>query len=323
MEKKYDLIQHPFNIEKQEDALLFRKDNNYEYRFTYEVFSKKIESTFHENKNFIEIEITNNSCEVISEIRGIHKFDTAADFFVPIPEESKAFYKEFHENLISSDLERVTQLSQRINEYLENNTFPPLPVPVTSVVSHFENYNSTSSKSSQRDQITAIKIRYGDPIPLEPKANSRDLFKSICGEETYNVQDSFLSNFILNNPIFRFKQLEEEYKKQPENVKNSLKHSYLKKAITLHAYFCTLGPWNSCWVKFGYDPSKDQENYKFQTIKLKSNDPKIQLCDNEEIINEVEKNKDWYLFKNCDSKNGFISEALFNFIKFKLHKGLE
>ncbi|KAJ2088306.1 tau 95 subunit of transcription factor TFIIIC [Coemansia sp. S100] len=40
------------------------------------------------------------------------------------------------------------------------------------------------------------------------------------------------------------------------------------------AYVMNLGPWRSCWIKFGYDPREDEGAYKYQVLDMRRKAPK-------------------------------------------------
>nr|CAH7759259.1 unnamed protein product [Callosobruchus chinensis] len=47
----------------------------------------------------------------------------------------------------------------------------------------------------------------------------------------------------------------------------------LKILLPAVAYYCTLGPWRTTWIRYGYNPQKDFNSRKYQTLdfRLKSN----------------------------------------------------
>jgi len=66
MDRPFELVQYPFKVHDQSDLLLYRSGDDFEMRFSKEVFSKRVAST-HVNpcKNYIELEITDDEIAVI------------------------------------------------------------------------------------------------------------------------------------------------------------------------------------------------------------------------------------------------------------------
>ena len=48
--------------------------------------------------------------------------------------------------------------------------------------------------------------------------------------------------------------------------KSEVPGKYLKLVLPVVAYYFSSGPWRNQWIKYGYDPRKDQEAAKFQTL---------------------------------------------------------
>ena len=48
--------------------------------------------------------------------------------------------------------------------------------------------------------------------------------------------------------------------------KSQVPGKYLKLVLPVVAYYFSSGPWRNQWIKYGYDPRKDQEAAKFQTL---------------------------------------------------------
>lgn len=317
MTKGFKLVHHPFNIEEREDALLFRKQDNFEIRFSPDIFSKKIESTKSVgSRKYIEIETIDGKCEMLSETNEIHEFLTPADFYVEINQNSREFYENIYENLMDDDLEKLTSHAEKMTEFLKTNNFPECPAPLITTALHYENF-TTSSTGASGDSYSSTQIRFGDDIPCQVPTETREYISKGLGEEGYEVQDRFLNHYFRNTAITKYKNIEIEYQKiSSARDKELVKLTYLKKCLSMHAFYYTSGPWRHCWVRLGYDPACDRQNYKFQLLNVKSTN--FQLIEYPDIIAEVEKNIDWYLLKECDATDGFISEALRNLILYKI-----
>lgn len=45
------------------------------------------------------------------------------------------------------------------------------------------------------------------------------------------------------------------------------------------AYYCTMGPWRTCWIKYGYNPVKDFNSRIYQTLDFRiRTSGKFPLC---------------------------------------------
>lgn len=133
------------------------------------------------------------------------------------------------------------------------------------------------------------------------------------------MQDRFLCGFFAENKIAKFKQVQESFSGVPNlEGQELLKQTYLKKCVALHAFYYSAGPWRHCWVAFGYDPSTDRANYRHQSVALEGMASPFQLVEYPAIIEEVERNMDWYVLKECDPTAGFISKALRSLISYRV-----
>ncbi|ELA41409.1 uncharacterized protein VICG_01514 [Vittaforma corneae ATCC 50505] len=315
MEHKIEWVLYPFKIHKKDDALLFRLENGFEMRFTRDIFSKRVYSTQVElYRNVIELEITNEKVKIISQIQKINKFETPADFYVPIVQSTREFYESIHSSLINSNLNVLLEKSIEVKKYIREKGFPEIPLPITTTSSHFENFDSAVCKHDNFPRIPIKRVKYGEMIPDSYPEESFQLLKKYLTKEQFELQDSFYRSFFTSTSIARFKAVANQYEKCKLLFKQSISLNMLKRCIGLHAYFTTSGPWRKCWIRFGFDPSLDQNCYQFQLVEMRSKKASFQIFQRPEIIAEVSKNKEWYLLKECDPIDGFISKALKNFI---------
>lgn len=315
MDREFEWVHYPFKIHKKEDLLLFRVKDRFEMRFTKDVFSKRVRSTpVEHNKNIVEVEITDNEAKIISKLEKIEEFKTAADFYVPIGQEAREFYESIHRSLISNDLNSLFDESIRVEEYIKENGFPEIPLPITSTSSHFENFESAICKFENFPKIPVERVKFGDPVPKAyPKEAMRLLQKNLTKEQ-FELQHSFYQQVFQKTPISRFRTIVEEYEKRDINFKQGISLNMLKRCVAVHAYFIVSGPWRKCWIRLGFDPSQDPDCYVYQAVEMRSKKANFQLFQRPEIIAEVSKNKAWYLLKECDPIDGFMSQALKNLI---------
>lgn len=320
----YDLIHHPFNVINPEKSMIKKTSDGFELYFDNNIFSKKIYSNLNTSiKNYIEIEIfENGDCKMISETNELHEFTTPADFFIEKNFKTKKFYSEVYKNIITeNNLENLEKYALEFDNFCKNEFIPEYPVPITTISSHFENFNMNNIKNFENNSYSSIQIKFEDEIPKEyPKEIKNQILKEI-GNEKYYLQEKIFNNFFKKNKIVKIKEIENLYYKiLNEEEKKMITYTFFKKAIILHAYLYINGPWRHCWVAMGYNPTMNQKNYKYQTLYKKGTHIPYQLIEYPEIIKEVEKKPDWFLLKKCHSSHGFISKALQDFILFAIKK---
>lgn len=319
MEHKTEWVLYPFKIYKKEDALLFRLENGFEMRFTRDIFSKRVRSTqVNPQRNILELEIADGEVKIISQIKKIDKFETPADFYIPIKQDTREFYESIHHSLINSNLDILIEKSIEVGKYVRENGFPEIPLPITTTSSHFESFSSAVCKRDSFPKIPIKRVKYGEAVPDSYPEESFQLLKKYLTKEQFKLQDLFYRTFFATTSIARFKAVADQYEKCELSFKKSISLNMLKRCIGLHAYFTTSGPWRKCWVRFGFDPSLDQDCYQFQLVEMRSKKANFQIFQKPEVIAEVSRNRDWYLLKECDPIDGFISKALKNFIIYTI-----
>lgn len=319
MASSFDWVEYPFRVKKKEDILLFRLENGFEMRFTRDVFSKRVASTPVElHKNVVEIEINGEDGRIVSEIKKLNRFITAADFYIPVSEEASNFYGSIHNSLISANIDTLIEKSIEVDKYVLKHGFPEIPLPFAVTGSHFENFESAMSKPDTFPKLPIARMRFGDPIPNTHPAVSFDILKNLLSDDQFGAQESFYTSYFESNQISRFRFIARQYEAGGANFKQRISLNILKRCICLHAYFVISGPWRKSWIRFGVDPSADQEYYKYQLIEMRTKRANFQIFQRPEIIAEVEKNKSWYLHTECDPVDGFISKALKNFIVYTI-----
>lgn len=326
MPEEFDVVHYPFKVKSKDDVLLYRVEDGYEMRFTRSIFSKRVCSSVNSlQKKYIEIEIDEKGIIALSEFQTIHEFITPADFYVPQCEDALKFYSEVHSSLVGDDLERLTKMAVEIDKKVKSGkSFPEFPLPISTTMSHFENYKTASAKLETFPHVPIIQIKSGDQVPCQASRESESVIRSVLSRDQYNAQEQFYKSFFGSMPISRFRTVAEKYDKSPSDLKDSISLNILKRCVGLHAYFFTSGPWRKCWVRLGYDPTTDSENYKYQVVEMRTKKANFQIFQRPEIEAEVVKNKEWYVLKEFDPVDGFVSKALKNFIIYTIdEKGIQ
>lgn len=48
-----------------------------------------------------------------------------------------------------------------------------------------------------------------------------------------------------------------------------LSNEYAKVLLPAVGFYCTMGPWRTCWIKYGYNPLKDFGSRIYQTLDFR------------------------------------------------------
>lgn len=320
MFQNFELVRYPFKVKNEADVILFRVENSFEMRFSRELFAAKVLATPLNNlsKTFIEIEINGKEARIISETKRIHDFQTPADFYTPANNASKAFYEKIHSAIIGNDINNLLNTAIEISEEINESGFPELPLPLTTASSHFENYETAIGKLENFPKIPIVQVKHGDEIPQDFPIQAMSLLKNHLSVEQFQAQQFFYERFFQVTPITRFKTIAMDFEMTDTLFKRKISLNVLKRCIGLHAYFVVSGPWRKSWIRFGYDPRLDQSNYRYQSIEMRSKRANFQIFQKPEIVAEIMKNKEWYLLRECDPVDGFVSKALKNFIIYTI-----
>lgn len=310
------LVLYPF-CSTVNEINLFRIGKGFEIKFSKNLFSKKVNSRVKDiSRNYFEIEIDENTSEghINSVFSCLHEFTEPADFYLEM--ENKAYYEDIYKKLIDDDLNQVVGLSSKI-DLLGKSGFPEFFQPVLSTAGHYENYKNLV-KYKDHEQISTVGVKDFFAIPVGPKEGSLEIAMKFLTSDNFEEQNLFYTKIFSLFPIIRFKNIKKYYEESNLVNNNRISIHLLKRCIQLHAYYCLQGPFRKCWIKFGYDPVLDFNNYKYQIFESRIKKVNFQIFERPEIIYEVEKNMDWYVCKEFDSKEGFVSLALKNFIIYVL-----
>lgn len=307
------LVKHPFFIQNKEDALLFKTKNTLEYHFDETVFSKKITAEVSENNyGFVECEYDDDgNVVVLNEFQSVYEFKELADFVIKEPEASKTFYKDMHEILLETDLDRFIGNAEKLNEYLKTKNFP-IYYPHKFIKAKHWDMDLQIKQIGDVNRVKAYTIKIEDEIPLKHPENVKDNFIKNNSAELYEKTSAFIREHFKEN-ILSTKDIENKFEmhKTGEFTQYALRYTLVE-----HYYILNEGPWRRCWIKFGYDPKADQENYIYQKIDVNNKNLHFQIKNNSELVQEIEKKRDWYIKKKFDAKNGFLHEACLKLINY-------
>jgi len=312
-------VHYPFKIHETVDALLFRLKDGFEMRFTDDIFAKRTVSTpVDTHRSMVEIEIDGEDGRIVSEIRKINRFETPADFYIPVADDARSFYESIHSSLISETLDDLIAKSVEVSKHVREHGFPEIQIPVTIASGHFENFESAAQRAEGHQRLPISRMKFGEQVPTQYPEEALAILRKYLTEEQLEAQASFYRAYFDSTPISRFRFIARAYEAVDQSIRQAIPLSLLKRCICLHAYFVTSGPWRKCWVRLGFDPSVDQENYRYQLIEMRSKRANFQIFERMEIEAEVCKNRGWYLVDECDPVDGFVSKALKNFIVYTI-----
>jgi hypothetical protein len=101
------------------------------------------------------------------------------------------------------------------------------------------------------------KIKWGQPVPesMSQLVSSDTDYVSVMSQYCAVLEAKFNERPIWSGSALR-------------GCLSPSKHAALK-ALGLVAYTYTEGPWRRLWIKFGYDPAREHESYKYQMVDFR------------------------------------------------------
>lgn len=48
-----------------------------------------------------------------------------------------------------------------------------------------------------------------------------------------------------------------------------ISNDYARNILPAVGYYCTMGPWRTCWIKYGYNPLKESGSRIYQTLDFR------------------------------------------------------
>ncbi|KAF7683132.1 General transcription factor 3C polypeptide 5 [Astathelohania contejeani] len=317
MTDNFDMVEYPFKIKDDDPLYLESGDGVYETRIVNTLESKKIYATPKNNESTIfHIRIENGKAEIVGRTETVYEFVTPADFYIPIPQETKNYYNELYDRMIYSELDDFL-------EYTKSIPLNPIPLyvpPVLSSGSIFQTYqfkNYITQKSSNRQ---AIQIRIEDSVPEAFTSPNEIKLRDKYGEDIFKEIKNIIDSFITNNPIFKLRNLHKIILNNDFFKKENISIYKTREFVPCLAYYYTSGPWKGCWVRLGYDPKLHKENFKYQIIGFKRICKARMLYEIEDVYSEINENQNIYTNDVFDYSNGFLKVEALELIKKRLSK---
>ncbi|KAJ2550040.1 tau 95 subunit of transcription factor TFIIIC [Coemansia sp. RSA 1933] len=246
---------------------------------------------------------TSTTAEVVGIISKTVRFRKLADFQV-VPPPSDPMWV-FSKVIPSLDLEGIKELGQGTlfnSDTDTKNAYIPAPfldrrawpaqVPLSSHssdtpgASNAESSTATKSRKTEaantaQRTFNVVEIKYSSPtVPTEPNPDA--------------LRD------IKDTPKELLDKLKEILEKQPVISRNAMSVfasnseipiNRLNNAMATVSYLMDSGPWRSCWIRFGYDPRKHEDAYRYQMIDMRGMNSKEQGNVKRGVMRGVSKNQ--------------------------------
>lgn len=308
-DKKFTLLDLPLPIESPSD-ITTTEPLKIQLHITPNIDSKTLTSSKKRGTFFY---IKTNPLRIENITHEKQEFITPADFHIGF--QDPHFHEMYHKTIGVAPEDTI--------EYYKNiNVIAKAPVAYPSILSSHTPYKTIPMKfkvNKTEYDVKIVEYVFGDSdIPTEPikeyyekMKESRFFDKIIC-----HLRQIFEERPILNktNELLDVKLFNEKY---DLNISKYFYYSFLP----LVAYFTKKGPWQRCWIKFGYDPRKDYLNYKYQRIsKYKIGNIKDFLNFMPDIEKNVLENESKYISKNYCDDMGFFKKELIKYLKKSARK---
>jgi len=206
--------------------------------------------------------------EVIGPVETTYKFNGLCDFqYLPMVKNSDTEgFDSIKEKIVLNRLPSTKDLS---NDIETTPLFlPPMSFSRTDTVQdyHFRKEvrdvktskdlpDNIIGRTRQRRSLYNCFLTFdAEKVPEKPNEAAKEQL------ENFGVEQKFIE---------KVKELFEDQKmwlKAELLHKSQVPGKYLKLVLPVVAYYFSSGPWRNQWIKYGYDPRKDQEAAKFQTL---------------------------------------------------------
>ncbi|KMV65702.1 DNA binding factor subunit TFIIIC1-like protein [Encephalitozoon cuniculi EcunIII-L] len=317
MIKDFDIVECPFQADKCVLPLV-KTDAGYEMRICNRPDAKKIVATKDKKcKGYFHLEITEDKCRMVGYTENLYSFVTPADFYLPVPQETKEFYSEIYSKMVYGDMDQCMEIAKTFDKSYRDEEIPMYPVPIISTVESFENYNFKDFKGGKDRAGDTVHVGYEDRIPEGPTEGLPGRLEKLHGADVMRLQEQLFSHLFSIHPILRISNIIRMFKSDERAAEMGFSDWKIKKFLPLHAYFIDSGPWRGCWARFGVDPKRDQSNFRYQIYDSRKSGRTFQVFEAENVVNEVERNRSWYLADEPNFRMGFHTKALLNLLRFR------
>lgn len=240
--------------------------------------------------------------------------NSLGDFFLPFPESSVNFYMEMQKYLsVPLEYKQDSWASEKIESI---GDIPFFPIPIISLAGVFKQYNFKEFGVSRKRVRLASRISIEDKILMAPKDALVEKIKNMIGQSFSEIVVCLQKAFKLH-PIWSVAQIENECKKKYSSIFKTCKWSMAKNALCVIGYTYTTGPWKKLWIRYGYDPRKDPDSFRYQVYVWKNISKAFMIRDNSEIFEKIISTPE-YRSKKFDSVQGFLTKQALTYIHGKM-----
>ena len=317
MQRGFDIVECPFGAE-QCVLPLVRTDAGYEMRICSKPDAKKVVATrSKECGGYLHVVIDGGVCRAAGYTENMYVFVTPADFYLPVPQETRAFYSEVYSKLVHGSMDQCMEAAEMFGDGFWDGEVPAYPVPILSTVESFENYNLKDFRGGRDRTGDTIHAGYDDEVPCEPVEGLLARLERLHGAAAIGLQEQLFGRVFSTHPVLRISNIIRMFKADERAGEMGFSDWKIKKLLPLHAYFIDSGPWRGCWARFGFDPRGDADNFRYQIYDSRKSGRTFQVFEAENVVQEVERNRAWYLAGEPSFKTGFHRKALLNLLRFR------
>lgn len=318
MKKDFDILEYPFKANELNPLSFVKTRAGYEAKICSRLDSKKILATkSRRRQRYIHVEIGEDGCRMAGHTDNLYVFSTPADFYVPVSADTRDFYEDVYTKLVHGDMDECLRVAEMFDQVYRSTALPEYPIPITSTVESFENYNLKDFKGGKDDTGDTMHVSYEDETPTEPVPGLFKKLQESHGSDVFRIQNEVFVRIFSMHPILRISNIMKIFNSDDVAMDTGFGSWKVRKLLPLYAYFITSGPWRGCWTRFGYNPKSSSDNFRYQIYDSRKSGKMFQVFEAEDIIHEVERNRAWYLSGQSNSKTGFHTKALLNLLKFR------
>lgn len=310
-DKNLDLIEYPYTLKHDMNIVCVKSVNGENYSIKTRNKIIKFDKVENKTKYYVVSLFKGGIAKITGEVNEYFKLTSPLDFIVPNQNFDKN--KELADKILNLDIYSLNSVSKELNDkkkFDKSDLFDKYYPNILTQNKLYANYDFKEFKYSKEAKGRYF-YKYGDPIPNNCSEENKKKLK-IKFKEDFRELFGIYKNVFEEQPIWGYTEIEK--KLYTNNLIKKYSKSFTKPFLSLVAYFNISGPWGKKWVKLGYDPKKDKNNYKFQQIILRKHRKIIQVSENPDIMKIIEKNKKDFLSENCEYESGFITKECISHI---------
>lgn len=322
--KDFDLIEYPLEVSTCDMHRLDKHGDTYYMRIADAVYSKKVLAPRSGIGGvFLHVEVEDGCVCIRGCTENVYRFDVPADFYVPVSPETARVYEDIYTGIISSDIEDMHRCAESFarNFYSENVYLPVYPIPTITRIGVSDDRKFCNLLVERERCQHAVVVRHGEETPACPKEGVASMVERFANG-SFNPLE-FLRETFAEHPVLRMECLRRIYcERLASEHRKRLTFNRFRSFVPAVAYFMNSGPWYKTWIRFGVDPSRSGDMYRYQVIALRIQDTGTQLFENPKIVAELEKAPETFISDSCSHRTGFLTPYGIALIKRLLKRGL-